>query len=157
MRRGWREATSALFVDPLGFEAGDSNLYRYVGNRPTNSFDPNGLLTVLVHGVNSAASWYEGFASGLISFAYSKKNVNAADRVPMVIGFLWKTDTDRKAGLLNANNDPEKLDDTSSKKGEKRAYQNDRATSLKSLVNDLRIFLDSSGHKEEPINIIAHS
>jgi hypothetical protein len=28
---------------PLGFAAGDSNLYRYVGNRPTNSRDPSGL------------------------------------------------------------------------------------------------------------------
>jgi hypothetical protein len=30
-------------VDPLGFGAGDSNLYRYVGNRPTNATDPSGL------------------------------------------------------------------------------------------------------------------
>jgi RHS repeat-associated protein len=30
-------------VDPLGFGAGDSNLYRYVGNSPTNATDPSGL------------------------------------------------------------------------------------------------------------------
>ena len=30
-------------VDPLGFDAGDSNLYRYVGNGPTNGMDPSGL------------------------------------------------------------------------------------------------------------------
>lgn len=30
--------------DPLGFEAGDENLYRYVGNHPTNATDPSGLL-----------------------------------------------------------------------------------------------------------------
>jgi RHS repeat-associated protein len=29
--------------DPLGFAAGDSNLYRYVGNSPTNYTDPSGL------------------------------------------------------------------------------------------------------------------
>jgi RHS repeat-associated protein len=29
--------------DPLGFAAGDSNLYRYVGNSPTNATDPSGL------------------------------------------------------------------------------------------------------------------
>jgi uncharacterized protein RhaS with RHS repeats len=29
--------------DPLGFEAGDANLYRYVGNSPTNATDPSGL------------------------------------------------------------------------------------------------------------------
>ena len=31
-------------VDPIGFEAGDVNLYRYVGNGPTNSVDPLGLV-----------------------------------------------------------------------------------------------------------------
>ncbi|MBM3999258.1 MAG: hypothetical protein FJ297_06925 [Planctomycetes bacterium] len=29
--------------DPLGFEAGDANVYRYVGNSPTNMIDPTGL------------------------------------------------------------------------------------------------------------------
>jgi hypothetical protein len=29
--------------DPLGFDAGDSNLYRYVYNRPTSAVDPSGL------------------------------------------------------------------------------------------------------------------
>jgi RHS repeat-associated protein len=30
--------------DPIGFEAGDNNLYRYVGNSPTNFNDPSGLI-----------------------------------------------------------------------------------------------------------------
>lgn len=30
-------------TDPLGFAAGDPNLYRYVGNGPTNATDPSGL------------------------------------------------------------------------------------------------------------------
>ena len=29
--------------DPLSFDAGDSNLYRYVGNSPTNGIDPMGM------------------------------------------------------------------------------------------------------------------
>ncbi len=29
--------------DPIGFTAGDENLYRYVGNSPTNATDPTGL------------------------------------------------------------------------------------------------------------------
>jgi RHS repeat-associated protein len=29
--------------DPMGFDAGDSNLYRYVNNRPTTGTDPSGL------------------------------------------------------------------------------------------------------------------
>jgi hypothetical protein len=32
--------------DPLGFVAGDANLYRYVGNSPTNATDPTGLIEV---------------------------------------------------------------------------------------------------------------
>jgi RHS repeat-associated protein len=35
-----------LSQDPLGFGAGDANLYRYVGNSPTNFTDPNGMLTL---------------------------------------------------------------------------------------------------------------
>src|SRR6266851_1495432 len=32
---------------PLGFNAGDTNLYRSVGNDPTNSTDPMGLYLVI--------------------------------------------------------------------------------------------------------------
>ena len=31
-----------ISVDPMGFEAGDTNLYRYVGNSSTNATDPTG-------------------------------------------------------------------------------------------------------------------
>jgi RHS repeat-associated protein len=34
-----------LSQDPLGFDAGDSNLYRYVNNAPTNGTDPSGMQT----------------------------------------------------------------------------------------------------------------
>jgi RHS repeat-associated protein len=33
-----------LSEDPAGFAAGDPNLYRYVGNSPTNASDPSGLF-----------------------------------------------------------------------------------------------------------------
>jgi hypothetical protein len=32
--------------DPIGFEAGDANLYRYVGNGPTDGTDPSGLRVI---------------------------------------------------------------------------------------------------------------
>ncbi|MGL4551299.1 MAG: RHS repeat-associated core domain-containing protein [Gemmataceae bacterium] len=32
-----------LTQDPIGFDAGDQNIYRYVGNSPTNLVDPSGL------------------------------------------------------------------------------------------------------------------
>jgi RHS repeat-associated protein len=31
--------------DPIGFDGGDGNLYRYVGNNTTNELDPSGLAT----------------------------------------------------------------------------------------------------------------
>jgi uncharacterized protein RhaS with RHS repeats len=33
-------------IDPTGFQAGDVNLYRFVGNDPTNRVDPSGLAEV---------------------------------------------------------------------------------------------------------------
>jgi RHS repeat-associated protein len=35
-----------ISVDPMGFGAGDTNLYRYVGNNSTNATDPTGLFSV---------------------------------------------------------------------------------------------------------------
>jgi len=32
--------------DPIGYDGGDANLYRYVGNRPTNAVDPSGLTFI---------------------------------------------------------------------------------------------------------------
>lgn len=34
----------------LGFKAGDTNLYRYVGNSPTNATDPSGLYLIITEG-----------------------------------------------------------------------------------------------------------
>jgi RHS repeat-associated protein len=36
--------------DPIGFEAGDTNLSRYVFNSPTNFTDPSGLITIIIPG-----------------------------------------------------------------------------------------------------------
>jgi len=44
-RARYYDAASGRFVreDPRGFDAGDADLYRYVGNGPTNGSDPSGL------------------------------------------------------------------------------------------------------------------
>lgn len=44
-RARWYEPLSGRWMseDPLGFRAGDANLYRYAGNSPANATDPNGL------------------------------------------------------------------------------------------------------------------
>jgi RHS repeat-associated protein len=44
-RARWYDPNSGRFLaqDPISFGGGDSNLYRYVGNVPTNLTDPSGL------------------------------------------------------------------------------------------------------------------
>lgn len=42
--------------DPMGFGAGDSNLYRYVGNSPIGYIDPSGLEAEIY--VHSGGHWY---------------------------------------------------------------------------------------------------
>jgi RHS repeat-associated protein len=55
-RARYYDAAIGRFIseDPMGFGAGDSNLYRYVGNSATNYTDPTG---------NFAIPWYVGFAA----------------------------------------------------------------------------------------------
>jgi RHS repeat-associated protein len=48
--------------DWIGFAGGDSNLYRYVGNQPTNAVDPSGLkphgkLTMRLNGLAGESIW----------------------------------------------------------------------------------------------------
>jgi RHS repeat-associated protein len=53
-RARYYDAQTGQFIgqDPLSFEAGDSNLYRYVGNNATNLTDPSGLFSF-----NDAKRW----------------------------------------------------------------------------------------------------
>ena len=48
-RARWYDPSSGRFIsqDPIGFSAGDVNLYRYVGNAPGDATDPWGLQTTL--------------------------------------------------------------------------------------------------------------
>ena len=45
----WYDAEVGSWIneDPIGFEGGDANLYRYCGSDPVNAADPNGLATRL--------------------------------------------------------------------------------------------------------------
>jgi RHS repeat-associated protein len=44
-RARYYDSANGRFIseDPIGFDAGDTNIYRYVGNSPTNGTDPSGL------------------------------------------------------------------------------------------------------------------
>ncbi len=62
--------------DPMGFEAGDSNLYRYVMNQSVNAVDPSGLDSFNIDGgtltVDLAGSYKTGIGLGV---EYTKPNV----------------------------------------------------------------------------------
>src|SRR6516225_109673 len=58
LRRKLLGGPSALLVDPLGFDAGDSNLYRYVNNEPTSISDPTGQEPDFVE--SSVRRWLKG-------------------------------------------------------------------------------------------------
>jgi RHS repeat-associated protein len=60
--RWYDPATSRwMSLDPVGFNAGDSNLYRYVQNTPVNAVDPNGefpVLTLIAVGLIGGALFF---------------------------------------------------------------------------------------------------
>jgi len=45
-----------ISADPIGFEGGDFNLYRYTANRPVSATDPLGTVTAVEYAVLSAAA-----------------------------------------------------------------------------------------------------
>jgi RHS repeat-associated protein len=51
----WYDAANGKWLseDPIGFAAGDANLYRYVGNSATGAIDPDGLVLVAIDGTVS--------------------------------------------------------------------------------------------------------
>jgi len=55
-RARWYDAGAGRFLseDPIGFAAGDANLYRYCGNSPTNATDPSGHIVNFIAGLIGA-------------------------------------------------------------------------------------------------------
>ncbi len=56
----WYDPTIGRWIskDPIGFAAGDSNLYRYVGNSPTNATDPSGEVVVFPYPID-LPPWFQ--------------------------------------------------------------------------------------------------
>ena len=79
-----------LSQDPIGFNAGDANLYRYIGNSPTNATDPSGLAGEGHHWVPVSVAWtlYE---EGRISLAQLKL-FGGRTSGPLVGGHTWSAE-----------------------------------------------------------------
>lgn len=62
MKARWRDTGSGVFLsqDPMGYAAGDSNLYRYAFNSPGNLVDPDGQI---VESVWDVVSIFAGLVS----------------------------------------------------------------------------------------------
>ena len=58
-RARWYDPAVGRFIsqDPIGFQAGDPNLYRYVGNAPGDGTDPNGLAPKLILRPDGSSIW----------------------------------------------------------------------------------------------------
>jgi RHS repeat-associated protein len=75
-----------LTQDPLGFDAGDSNLYRYVKNHPTNGTDPSGLWFGLDDLLFTAGGALVGVGSQLIHDALTGEPLTAANYISAAAG-----------------------------------------------------------------------
>jgi RHS repeat-associated protein len=80
-RERWYDSGTGRWLseDPIGFAGGDSNLYRYVGNSPTNATDPSGTVSVLIY-VNTSdmpSSFNIERVEELMQKAISNAGINA--------------------------------------------------------------------------------
>jgi RHS repeat-associated protein len=78
MKARWYDPFSGRFLaeDPLGFAAGDANLYRYGAGDPANNIDPDGrVLPVIALGIAALGTWY---AHGQFSAAADNLNAESA-------------------------------------------------------------------------------
>lgn len=74
-RARFYDATNGRFisVDPIGFQAGDGNLYRYVGNQSTFLTDPTGQIPIIGPAIVAAAL---ACVAGIADPLYEANQVN---------------------------------------------------------------------------------
>jgi RHS repeat-associated protein len=83
-RARWYEPGSGKFIneDPSGFQGGDANLYRYVGNDPLDQVDPSGLaarwsINTTAKDVSSLGSFGSSSYGSSLSSLGSSSNVSS--------------------------------------------------------------------------------
>jgi len=79
--------------EPLGFEAGDENLYRYVGNSPTNATDPDGLQINPVQSIPSLPgrdnTVHNQIQMDKLTNTAGKQELQGVIGPPLVIGAIY--------------------------------------------------------------------
>jgi RHS repeat-associated protein len=72
----WYDSSTGRWIsqDPIGFAAGDTNLYRYVGNGPTMATDPNGLRGWEIGGL-TPGQWT--YATGVLFYEWGANGYRA--------------------------------------------------------------------------------
>jgi RHS repeat-associated protein len=92
-RARYYDASVGRFIseDPMGFGAGDTNLYRYVFNNATNYTDPSGQIVPLI-----ALAWAAGVVAGA---AVTGAAVGAT--FGFARGAAESIDSDRRNGILS--------------------------------------------------------
>jgi RHS repeat-associated protein len=102
-RARYYDAQVGRFIgtDPIGFNGGDANLYRYVGNNTTNATDPNGLASARL--------------TALLNLACAGASGNTCDKYPparhysqaMATARAWfYAITTSSVGFANINRNP---------------------------------------------------
>jgi len=78
----------AFIGDPVGFVAGDANLYRYVGNDPVNMIDPDGQVEYSVGKRFKYGKVSQDGKSFILDTAIQNANGNPQKKVPIRNGTL---------------------------------------------------------------------
>ena len=72
-------------MDPIGFDAGDYNLYRYVFNNPTNATDPTGEFAFIPWLLKaSAEAAVDALMQGAISYFFDPSVASARQAIDSI-------------------------------------------------------------------------
>ncbi|HUG68651.1 MAG TPA: RHS repeat-associated core domain-containing protein, partial [Pirellulaceae bacterium] len=105
-RARWYDPEQGRFVsnDPIGFNAGDANLYRYVGNQVTTHTDPSGLLDNSLH-QPAEPTWWQRMFFGMKSSKERAAEEKLRSRQHLARFILSRRAAERNNVVMNRLND----------------------------------------------------